>query len=53
MKKGWDAPCPPDQKVTINSKGHQVLMRLQANFWASGVLNKDNIDGPDGTSIQI
>ena len=27
----------------------QVLMRLQANFWASGVLNKDNIDGPDGT----
>ena len=35
MKKGWDAPCPPDQKVTINSKGHQVLMRLQANFLAA------------------
>ena len=25
-------------------------MRLQANLWASGVLNKDNIDGPDGIS---
>jgi hypothetical protein len=30
MNKGCDAPCPPDQKGTINSKGHQVLMRLQA-----------------------
>ena len=35
MNKGCDAPCPPDQKGTINSNGHQVLMRLQAHFLAA------------------
>ena len=35
MNKGCDAPCPQDQKGTINSKGHKVLMRLQAHFLAA------------------
>ena len=35
MNKGCDAPCPPDQKGTVNSKGHQVLIRLQAHFLAA------------------